>query len=80
MNFKQTDFIYIDESDNFSDSFSIIITTSYAKYTFKIKVYAFVMIECYVIKTGETESIDYEFKSDKHAWRCFNDKIKKYLH
>ena len=62
MNFNQSDFIYIDESDDFSDSFSVIITTSYAKYTFKIKVYAFVMIECYAIKTGETESIDHYAK------------------
>ena len=80
MNFYQSDFIYIDESDDFSDSFSVIITTSYAKYTFKIKVYTFVMIECFVITTGATESINYEFKSDKHAWQFFNDKIKKYLH
>jgi len=66
--------------NNPNNSFNILINTDIATYNFFINIADIPKITKCIVKTGNYEASNYEFKSQTHAWDCFSSKIKKYVH
>ena len=69
---------YYEESDSL---FNLIVNSEYATYNFLINAQDVPVIQdCHVLDRGDDEPINYEFKSQAHAWLLFNNKVKIYAH
>jgi hypothetical protein len=67
-----------EESDTL---FNVIVNSEYATYNFLINAQDVPVIQdCHVLDRGDDEPINYEFKSQAHAWVLFNNKVKIHVH
>jgi hypothetical protein len=58
-------------------AFNIIVNSKYATYNFLINTEDVPIIQdCTVFDKGNDKPMNYEFKSQAHAWLLFNDKMK----
>ena len=68
---------FVEENDTL---FNLIVNSQYATYNFLINTKDVAIIEgCSVMDKGDDKTINYEFKSQAHAWLLFNNKIKDFL-
>jgi len=60
--------------------FNLIVNSQYATYNFLINTKDVPSIlDCNVIDKDDDKIINYEFKSQAHAWLLFNNKVKDFL-